>query len=104
MRNRMIVEDNVKTLAEILLVEMFHEKQYLTTIDIDTTVAIKKGQVHRIYNVFYRGGFYFAIDWFGNLEVPERTINIFDFVATYNKLEIREDLWEEYFEANYAKD
>ena len=102
MRNRMIVEDNVKTLAEILLVEMFHEKQYLTTIDIDTTVAIKKGQVHRIYNVFYKGNFYFAIDWFGNIDIPNHTINLFDLNKIYNKLETRQDLWEEYAEVKYA--
>lgn len=102
MRSRILVEDKIKLLAEILLVEMFHEKQYLSTIDIDSSVTIKKGQIHRIYNVFYRGNFYFAIDWFGDIEVPNHTINIFDFVSTFKKLDSRGDLWDD-FEAVNAK-
>ena len=96
MRYKMLVEDKIPILADIVLQQLFKEHQYLKTIDIDSMVKVVDGKVIRYYDIFYRGNLYFTVDWFGDICFYKHSFNMFEFSKVLKSLETRGDIWEEY--------
>lgn len=95
MQCKMLIENKVPLLAEILLTQLFGEERYLKTVDVESNVKIIGGRVCRLYDIFYRGNLYMTIDWFGELDIHKRSFNIFKFYNVMEYINNRADIWED---------